>query len=1056
MSFQGDVGGIGLGELLQSLARSNREGVLTLNGRGGLVSTLGMQGGLLFLLPNRDEDGEIWRDRARRAWAGDPDIRVDSLRMSEIARAHRVEILYKLMDTDDGVHFRFEPGALPKPGKQTVAISAAGGEAQKPVTPSVHCEGASVEFLLLEYARISDESGGVNFDLLPSRHAVPRALDQGTAPKEYARLFAQCDGASSIEEIADRLAMPYRQALLMLNALFQARAIRFAQARELLVLFEKELGRGRFSRAASRVSAWCEFASPGPITSEDAMLIGKEWDTTRLPAMLHSMRACDARILMRRLDLAIQDAYTSVVHWTEMSRIFTEDPITELRLLAWKHKDTGDPESPSVREFLDMARKYRDQGHPQRAAVLLRLAAARLPNTIGERLELGTGLLVAGFIEEAHPWIIEASRTLIEEGGSEKAIGPLRMAVEASPDNRELRRLLSQARARSARGRAIRRNSIIALTIAVILGTVAVVQIRADHQRANRIAEISNRLNEPLEAIRLLEEYFPATQDPEILRLRNTIKERSRTIENSLRTAWYESYREAQLEATLGDPLLGLKRALNLPAPPNLTHSTEPFPLVSDLFNGLAARLETEISELGPPTEDNPAQVHTEQRQASLVDEILAFTKDQARTGSLDSFDKRLKAILTTIVKRGEERARAREERLHNEKVTAQDLMLGAARAHSKAGDWPRAAEAYQRLIESDPENRDRLEKLFRDEVLEVRAKAKAVDKARALAAEGKHDEAKTVLLEYFEDSLQRYALPWKITSYPSGARVKLSDGTVRTTPFAMESAFGEQLEIRVESDGCETYVLEFEEPHDRTLFLSREPELFWKTAHKVEAIPVSTGPDHILADRDGNIVRLKADGEIAWRKEVETLGGVARSPVFLPQRTGHLLLLTEDGGAWIIDAQDGELEGPWSTKSPPISGPVSTARGVAAHFANGRMLLWQEHPKAKKVSEDEAALLMSAREIEQNRLGSKSGLAALRRKERQGETRLDSPWTSWTCELVEDKLFVKRRDSGDEGFVILLSGEWEYLAWQAPFGSLPSGRLWVSDGRGLRSFVMD
>src|SRR5678815_462226 len=93
MSFQGDVGGIGLADLLQSLARG-REGVLSLIGKDGAKSTLGVQGGLLHLLPDPEEDPEIWRTCARQSWVKDPEFRIDSLRMVEIAKAHRLETLY--------------------------------------------------------------------------------------------------------------------------------------------------------------------------------------------------------------------------------------------------------------------------------------------------------------------------------------------------------------------------------------------------------------------------------------------------------------------------------------------------------------------------------------------------------------------------------------------------------------------------------------------------------------------------------------------------------------------------------------------------------------------------------------------------------------------------------------------------------------------------------------------------------------------------------------------------------------------------------------------------
>ena len=55
MTFQGDVGGIGLADLLQSLARG-RDGTLTLLGREGLQCTLGIEGGMIHLLPEPSEE----------------------------------------------------------------------------------------------------------------------------------------------------------------------------------------------------------------------------------------------------------------------------------------------------------------------------------------------------------------------------------------------------------------------------------------------------------------------------------------------------------------------------------------------------------------------------------------------------------------------------------------------------------------------------------------------------------------------------------------------------------------------------------------------------------------------------------------------------------------------------------------------------------------------------------------------------------------------------------------------------------------------------------------
>lgn len=1045
MSFQGDVGGIGLGELLQSLSRSNREGILTLNGKGGLVSTLGIQSGLIFLLPNREEDGEGWRSRARRAWADDQDFRVDGLRMSEIAKAHRTEMLYQLLDSE-GVHFRFEPGAF---SNDAVSTDADGqGRA-----PSVHCDGIAVEFLLLEYARIQDESTGAALETLPSDQAIPRTLDPASAPKAYERLFKQCDGTSSIEEISDRLGAPLRQTRLSFGMLFKSGCLRFAQPRELLVLFEKELRHGHFSRAAARVSAWCSSAMPGPLTGEDALLIGKEWDTTRLPAMLHSMSATDARTLMKRLDLAINDAYTSIVHWSEMERVFPHDAITKLRLLSWQQKDTGDPEIPSIRDLLDRAREFRDSGHAARSIPLLRVAAARLPNTTTERLELGTGMLQAELIEEGLPWILEASRTLIESGDAEKAISTLRLAVEAQPTNREARKLLSNARANSVRGRSIRRNAFIALGITVLFGGMALVQVRIEQDRDQKMAEVSNMLGNPDQALRVLNEYFPVSTDPVVNTMRDTINERRRVMEHAASGDWNALYRDAQLESTLGDPLLGLQRALDLPAPPKLALSDEPFPLISDLFNGLAARLETEIEDLGAPEEDQLGQVHTEQRLVSLVDDLLAFTAEQERGPELAEFDLRLSATLEVIGNRIEERAKKREERLHKEKLDEQDLIVGAARAHANAGDWTRAVASYERLLDSAVSDRKQLERLLKEEIEDARTKAEALTTARSLSAEGKHAEARELLSELFQEELSRYQVPWTLNSFPQGARVKFPDGTVRSTPVVIDSGFDELLSLRIELSGFESREIEIDDPTDLTLNLSRVPELRWRTEKPVEAMPVSSGPDHILSDRAGRITRLRPDGSASWAREMSSLGGIARAPVFLPDKPGFLLLLTEDGDAWILDAESGKPQGPWPVESPPASGPVSGSRGVSAYFADGRTLLWRDRIKPATVSAGEASILMPERTLEKNRQGTTTGFEVLRRNDRESRTRLVSSWTDWSAEVRDGVVHVELDGLEGSAFKVLLEGTFEYIAWQAPYSNAPSGRLWVSDGQGIRSF---
>ena len=39
--------------------------------------------------------------------------------------------------------------------------------------------------------------------------------------------------------------------------------------------------------------------------------------------------------------------------------------------------------------------------------------------------------------------------------------------------------------------------------------------------------------------------------------------------------------------------------------------------------------------------------------------------------------------------------------------------------------------------------------------------------------------------------------------------------------------------------------------------------------------------------------------------------------------------------------------------------------------------------------------------------------------------------------------------------FAVGRSGEWSYVAWEAPSARSPRGRLWLSDGAGLRAFEL-
>jgi hypothetical protein len=293
------------------------------------------------------------------------------------------------------------------------------------------------------------------------------------------------------------------------------------------------------------------------------------------------------------------------------------------------------------------------------------------------------------------------------------------------------------------------------------------------------------------------------------------------------------------------------------------------------------------------------------------------------------------------------------------------------------------------------------------------------------------------------------HLLPWRVETRPPGARARFSDGTTRVAPFMIETAPGEHADFTLELQGYESTRITRDMPGNVSVLMSRLPDRWWRTTARVDAPPVAVEDDHVVCNRAGVIARLSAEAEPRWSQSLESLGGVARAPVFLPRRPGCLLIVTEDGQAWLAEAADGKLEGPWNLDSPPIDGPTATGRSVEARFSDGKSALWETRLKPESVTLDAVV----ERPSSATALGSSAGMEVLRR--RNGPAReFHSPWSSWTI-TIDDKTFTVRKDDASDGeFHVRRVGEWVYLAWEAPSARCPRGRLWVSDGAGLRAFA--
>jgi hypothetical protein len=347
-------------------------------------------------------------------------------------------------------------------------------------------------------------------------------------------------------------------------------------------------------------------------------------------------------------------------------------------------------------------------------------------------------------------------------------------------------------------------------------------------------------------------------------------------------------------------------------------------------------------------------------------------------------------------------------------------------------------------------EGADELLPFLEEELDDVRtqkaAHIQAVEQARA----GEHEKA-IESLRAAELDPQMFPLPWRVSSEPSGALVRLSDGTQRTTPFALETSFGTNVRLEFELEGTEGARMDVQRPRDVSVLLHRKPEQVWVEKRLVEAVPVAVGADEIIADRLGTVQRLSASGEVIWIRELGTLAGVSRTPRFLPARPGVLLVLTEDGQAFLIDAETGDVEGPWSSESPPTQGLIPLRNGIAALFDDGSVAVWEES-LTPRIESGKSLLDQPGFWTEEDRTEQFDHAVSLRR----GNTEvpeLGNPWNSWRIEVLDDRYLVRKGGTDPQSFTIRRIGRWQFTAWERPTALVPNGRLWVSDELGLRSF---
>ncbi|MEZ6004443.1 MAG: DUF4388 domain-containing protein [Planctomycetota bacterium] len=1033
MSFQGDVRGIGLAELLQGLARGRKEGLLTLGGDGRTSCLIGLTDGRLVLLPDEDEREEELAARIREAYAHGLEDCVEPAQIEALGGARRLESLYSLLDGGE-VHFRFDPGDLAQ-------LDAGIGPGS----------GTQLEIILLEYARISDELEGFPDLSFLAPNAVPQWVDPSRAGEVNQRVLAEIDGRSTIQEIGDRLAWPRRVLRLTLAGLFQHGALRLSTHQELLALTLQEMEARQFLRACQRLRAWVRTSPPGPLHPEIAALLSEEWVAGRLPASMRGMLPRETRALLRRLDASLGNPGTAVAHWNEAVQIHPDDAVCRMHAMGLQYAEDDRSDRPSVRDLLALARRLKELGSPARGAPLLLIAVQKKPEGVGQKLEVGLGLLEAGQPEHGGPWVLSAAHALVDRGQADRALGPLRMLIQAYPQSREAKALLTKAKRASTQAKKMRRNMAIGAAGLTLLAAGAFVKVRSDHKLRVQLDEVRALVDTPDAALAALNRYFAESESVKVLELRRRIEESQRAIEIKQKDAWLDSYKAAQEAAKNKVPSEALEVIRAVTPPPRLMLLKETWPAIPDLYELMGKRLASELSEQGTVRASAPAQIRMEQEllaQAHNLRDLLSEGERNSPAGI--ALLEWVAGFELDIQKRVDARGGLEEQDRHRSNLRRQDELRDQAEKAVAQGDYERALGAYEEILggELDPRVREFVE----PKAIELRSILEAIAEGRILANEGKHPQALALLQERISDrsNLDRIMLPWKVDSFPSGARVMTDSGKEYTTPFDIETKTSEALHLTFTSPGFAPEVVDIDRPGDLFIYLSRTPQVSWQTEGRVDAVPVPYEQDQIVVDRTGHIARIQPGDKVLWNKQIPTLSGVARAPVFFPGGSDKLLLVTEEGSAWFVSAVDGALEGPWDLKLPPRVGPLANSTHVHVMLSDGTWVAWREalQPDVLPVGFEPYDQSSCA----SYRYGPDNGMQVLRSREGEVKT-LVSRFTGWKAEVKGDTLVV-RDPEGNGGFGSKIRGSWTFLAWEPASNTYPKGRLWLSDEAGLRALV--
>ncbi len=927
MSFQGDVSGPALADLLQSMARG-REGVLRLNSRRTLRLNLGILAGALYLLPDEKEDVEGWRLRAEDAFPDPEATRVDPVRMAQIARASRIETMFALLEAGE-VHFRFQSGPVPRGAPSEGGENSA--EAGAPATqPAIYLPPMQVEGLLLEHARLADEGQGVpGWEGLQGCLMIEALAEPQSVP-DKASFLGACDGRTTLREIADILGWPLRQARITAQSLLVNGQARLAERATLLPLVKQELERCKPSRAAARLTAWLSISTPGLIPPEDLEQLERLQSADLMHPLLVRMHPRDARRLALRAGNSSASTMARVSWHAELARLCPNDKLAGLHLLAVQVRSGIDPSVPRQEVVMELARAFHAAKQRLRARALLRVAATRESGEPRSQLELGRLLLENGAPMDAAPWIVSAAKHYLELKQPEPVQEVLRGLCEVHAGGADARRLLTRARALSVKYRLTRKSSLITMATVVILASSGVIQYRFSSERSRLMAEVREHMNVPQKALAAFEERFSGDNSGEIEALGLEIRTRLLEQENAQRNAWYEQYHKIQTECNLGDTLRGLQQALDLPKPPKLRETGKSWPSRSDLFRGLVARMERCTSNLRPALDIEPAERERERSDRELLRSMRTLLAGSPQAADIQIFDGQLQKLALQLDDREDRRVAHAKIEQETSLRTRQNILYNTARALNTEGRYAEALASFEELLPMM--SGTSVYGLLEAERDALAARVRILENALRLCEAGEYGAAREELET--DPKLRDQPMPMRVDSIPAGALLTLPSGLSYRCPVELRASLQQDLEFTLTLNGHEA--LTHKGPaQNLKLALDEQPVLRLDTRGRIEGAPLFHNGRTYIGDRSG-VLRCLEGTERIWERETGSLSGFARTAAPNPSNPEQIFFASEDGEVWIVSTRDGKFEGPWRAPLPLRSGPEIYGAQIVIRLRDG------------------------------------------------------------------------------------------------------------------------